>query len=164
VEGHQIPASTVTLDYQWEPTQKSFGAKHGRTGDIDVRIKLSADYAEAFDLSNAKSEYISTTSQNETAPVSRQVDGHTEIVRDDFTAGLILGWWVKRDSRTVMVCDYLVEQEIAAALVPGNVVTITDSGRGLSDRVCLVEAVALSTTGMMRVGLAIPPMDTGEAV
>ena len=164
VDGAQIPASTVTLQYQWEPTQKSFGDKRGRTADLDVAIKLADTYAEAFDLSNAKSEYISTTSQKETAPISRQVDGFTEIVRDDFTAGLILQWWVRRDSRTTMVCDYLVAQEDAAVLIPGNVVTITDSGRGLSDRVCLVASVELSTAGMMRVGLAIPPMDTGEAV
>jgi hypothetical protein len=162
IEGPDQPAGTVTLKYQWAATRNAPEAYAGRSDNAEVLAKDST-YSKDLNTSRAGAQYVYLGYRESLKPTNTEIEGSTEVVRDAFTAGLILAWWTKRDASTYLTCDYMVDQEDAATLSPGAVVTITDSGRGFAARACLVTAIAIDLGGQMRVSLSIPPVDMGKA-
>jgi len=163
VEGPQVGADTVTLRYQWAASRGEFEDYDGKSSDAEVLGKDSK-YSQDLYTARAGASYVAIGYREVLKPERGEFEGSTEIVRDAFTAGLILKWWARRATSTFLACDYLVDQEDAAVLTPGDVVTLTDSGRGFTARVCLVDSISMTLDGKMGVSLSIPPVDMGEAV
>jgi len=86
-----------------------------------------------------------------------------DTVRDHATATVIGQWKARSQAVQYYEVSYLVDAEIAVGLEAGDVVTITDEGRGWSSKPCLVDLVVWSARKMWEVGLRIPAHDIGSA-
>jgi len=135
-------ATEVTVSYHHDPREGEPTARLVLTGD-DVTLDQDADARRSFQARRAWLQQRTNICYELAAP----------HVQDASTAGLIAATEIRRRGLQWDLLSYDVDQEIAGQLDPGDVVALTDVGRSINNRPCLVVSRPWLSDGRMPVGL-----------
>ena len=130
-------------------------------GEHNGRIVLSGDPVVLDTDADATPDlYLRRTFQQ--YATTRSITIETEVVEDAATAGRIAQWHARRYGAQSYRMAYTIQAPLIASHYPGAVVRVTDTDRGFSERVALVESLLYEAQNRIEAVLVMPAMDSGH--
>ena len=130
-------------------------------GEHNGRIVLSGDPVVLDTDADATPDlYLKRTHQQ--YATTRSITVETEVVEDAATAGRIAQWHARRYGAQSYRMAYTIQAPLIASHYPGAIVKVTDTDRGFSERVALVESLLYEAQNRIEAVLVMPAMNSGH--
>lgn len=144
--------ASIEVAYLFDPDKGEYNGRIVLSGNPET-IEDDDDATPDLYLRRAYQQYGTT----------RSITLKTEVVEDSATAGRITQWLARRYGAQSYRMKYIVQAPRIASHYPGAVVRVTDSGRGFSARLALIESIVYESSDRIETTLVMPAFDAGNA-